>query len=125
MARSVIEEAERRSELRPGMTVVEATGGCTGSSLAFVCAIKGYRFRVLSSNAFAGEKLKTMSAFSANVDIVQSPSGKITPQLMPTMRERARELFQRDDCCYADQFSNSDVLVGYEKAGSQTSGANS
>lgn len=117
MARSVIEEAERRGELRPGMTVVEATGGSTGSSLAFVCAIKGYRFRVVSSNAFAEEKLKTMSAFGAIVEIVHSPSGKITPQLIPTMRDRAKELSQKDDCYYADQFSNLDVLVGYEKLG--------
>ncbi len=42
MARSMIEEAEKRGDLRPGMTVVEYTGGSTGSSLAFVCAIKGY-----------------------------------------------------------------------------------
>ncbi len=44
MALSMIEEAERRGDLRPGTTVVEYTGGSTGSSLAFVCAVKGYRF---------------------------------------------------------------------------------
>ncbi len=41
MARAVIEGAERRGELRPGMTVLEYTGGSTGSSLALVCAMKG------------------------------------------------------------------------------------
>jgi cysteine synthase len=117
MARSVIEEAERRGELRPGMTVVEATGGSTGSSLAFVCAIKGYHFTVASSNAFAEEKLETMSALGANLDIVHSPSGKITPQLIPTMRNRAKELSQKGDCYYADQFSNPDILIGYERLG--------
>ncbi|KAI1623944.1 tryptophan synthase beta subunit-like PLP-dependent enzyme [Exophiala viscosa] len=53
MAKSMIEEAERRGDLKPGMTVVEASGGSTGSSLAFVCAVKGCRLLVVSSNAFA------------------------------------------------------------------------
>ena len=44
MALAMIEEAEARGDLRPGMTVVEYTGGSTGSSLAFVCAVKGYTF---------------------------------------------------------------------------------
>src|SRR6202165_187044 len=66
MALAMIEGAEARGELKPGMTVVEYTGGSTGSSLAFVCAVKGYAFRVVSSDAFAPEKLKTMRAFGAD-----------------------------------------------------------
>src|SRR5262245_61448253 len=65
MALAMIEEAEQRGDLRPGMTVVEYTGGSTGSSLAFVCSLKGYRFKVVSSDAFAAEKLRTMRAFGA------------------------------------------------------------
>src|SRR6478736_494390 len=53
MALAMIEGAEARGELKPDMTVVEYTGGSTGSSLAFVCAVKGYAFRVVSSDAFA------------------------------------------------------------------------
>jgi len=60
MALAMIEEAEKRGDLRPGMTVVEYTGGSTGSSIAFICAVKGYRFKVVSSDAFAREKLDTM-----------------------------------------------------------------
>jgi len=60
MALAMIEGAERRQALRPGQTVVEYTGGSTGSSLAFVCAIKGYPLKIVSSNAFAAEKLQTM-----------------------------------------------------------------
>src|SRR3954462_4022890 len=63
MARAMIEYAEERGDLKPGMTVVEYTGGSTGSSLAFVCAVKGYPFKVVSSDAFAKEKLRTMQAF--------------------------------------------------------------
>ena len=67
MALAMIEEAEKRGDLRPGMTVVEYTGGSTGSALAFVCAVKGYRFKVISSDAFAREKLQTMKAFGADL----------------------------------------------------------
>jgi cysteine synthase A len=72
MALAMVEEAERRGNLKPGMTVVEYTGGSTGSSLAFVCAAKGYRFKVVSSDAFSAEKLKTMRAFGA--DLTTSPA---------------------------------------------------
>ena len=89
MARAMIEEAERRDDLRPGMTVVEYTGGSTGSSLAFVCAVKGYSFRVVSSDAFAQEKLQTMRAFGAQVELVPSQQGQITPDLIPRMMARA------------------------------------
>src|SRR5919108_6475091 len=76
MALSMIEEAEARETLRPGMTVVEYTGGSTGSSLAFVCAVKGYPFKVVSSDAFAREKLQTMRVFGADLTIVPSQGGK-------------------------------------------------
>src|SRR5881394_4348236 len=67
MALAMIEGAEARGELRAGMRVVEYTGGSTGSSLALVCAAKGYRFVVLSSDAFSREKLLTMQAFGAEL----------------------------------------------------------
>src|SRR5512137_2048290 len=73
MALSMIEEAERRGELKPGGKVVEYTGGSTGSSLAMVCAKKGYHAHFVSSDAFAEEKLLTMRAFGAELDII--PSG--------------------------------------------------
>src|SRR5512133_2041220 len=66
MALAMIEEAERRGDLQPGMSVVEYTGGSTGSSLAFVCAVKGYKLEIVTSDAFAREKLQTMVAFGAH-----------------------------------------------------------
>ncbi|HYJ13560.1 MAG TPA: pyridoxal-phosphate dependent enzyme, partial [Thermomicrobiales bacterium] len=62
MARAMIEGAEARGNLVPGVTVVEYTGGSTGSSLAFVCAVKGYPLTIVTSDAFAPEKLRTMAA---------------------------------------------------------------
>src|SRR5229473_7112784 len=60
MALAMIEGAEARGDLTAGMRVVEFTGGSTGSSLAMVCAVKGYRCVLLSSDAFAREKIQTM-----------------------------------------------------------------
>ncbi|OJJ69852.1 hypothetical protein ASPBRDRAFT_45136 [Aspergillus brasiliensis CBS 101740] len=119
MARSIIEEAERRGTLKPGMTVVEATGGSTGSSLAFICSVKGYRFRVVSSNAFAVEKLRTMRALGATLEIVYSETGTITADLIPSMVRRAREIAQEDGHYLADQFHNGDALPGYETLGEE------
>lgn len=117
MALAMIEEAERRGELRKGMTVVEYTGGSTGSSLAFVCAVKGYAFKVVSSDAFAHEKLQTMRAFGADLRLVPSEAGLITPDLIPRMMEEARSLAALKDTYFTDQFHNADMLKGYEKLG--------
>lgn len=119
MALAMVEEAERRGDLRPGMTVVEYTGGSTGSSLAFVCAAKGYRFKVVSSDAFSAEKLKTMRAFGAELTIVPSEGGKITPDLVPRMIEQAKEYAAEPDTYFTDQLNNADSLVGYRKIGEE------
>ncbi len=78
MAVAMIEGAERRGTLKAGMRVVEYTGGSTGSSLAMVCAMKGYAFHPLASDAFAAEKLDTMRAFGADLEMVASDGGKVT-----------------------------------------------
>ncbi len=117
MALAMIEEAEKRGDLNPGMTVVEYTGGSTGSSLAFVCAVKGYPFKVVSSNAFSREKLQTMKAFGAELVIVHSDSGVTTPDLIPRMMEKAKQLADSDDCYYTNQIYNRDIIVGYSNIG--------
>jgi len=117
MASAMIEEAEARGDLRPGMTVVEYTGGSTGSSLAFVCAVKGYTFKVFSSDAFAKEKLQTMRVFGADVVIVPSKNGKITPDLILRMIEKAKEFAKADNTYFTDQFNNADSIKGYAKIG--------
>src|SRR4249920_2124171 len=61
MAEAVIARAEQDGRLKPGGTVVEYTGGSTGASLALVCAAKGYRLRIVSSDAFSPEKLDQMA----------------------------------------------------------------
>ncbi len=116
MALAMIEGAERRGELAPGQTVVEFTGGSTGSSLAFVCAVKGYPLRIVTSNAFAVEKLRTMAAFGATLEIIDSPDG-IHPGLIPAIRERANEIIESEGAFPTDQFNNRDALDGYRVIG--------
>jgi len=112
MALAMIEGAERDGRLRPGQTVVEYTGGSTGSSLAYVCALKGYPLRIVTSDAFAREKLRTMEAFGAELELIPSPEG-ITPELIPWMIERSKEIVEETGGFATDQFRNGDMLDGY------------
>ncbi len=113
MALSMIEGAEKRGELKPGGTIVEYTGGSTGSSLAMVCANKGYPAHFVSSDAFAEEKLQTMRAFGANLEIIPSESGLITAKLIDSLIERARELSKAPNTFWTDQFNNVDNRNAY------------
>ena len=113
MALAMIEGAEARGVLRPGMRVVEFTGGSTGSSLAMVCAAKGYRFVVLSSDAFAREKLLTMEALGADLRMVPSDGGKVTPALFKRFQEEIAVLAKEPDTFWTDQFHNQDAVRGY------------
>lgn len=112
MALAMIEGAERRGELQPGQTVVEYTGGSTGSSLAFVCSLKGYPLRIVTSNVFAEEKLQTMRVFGAELEVIHSDDG-IHPELIPSMQARAAEIVRVDGAFPTDQFNNLDTLDGY------------
>jgi cysteine synthase A len=116
MALAMIEGAERSGRLRPGQTVVEYTGGSTGSSLAFVCALKGHPLRIVTSDAFAEEKLATMRAFGARLEVIPSPEG-ITPELIPSMMRRAAEIVDEVDGFATDQFRNRDMIEGYAELG--------
>jgi cysteine synthase A len=117
MALAMIEGAEARGALRPGMRVVEYTGGSTGSSLAMVCAVKGYPFVPLSSDAFAPEKIRTMQAFGAHVQMVPSDGGKVTPALFDRFKQRIASMKDEPGTFWTDQFHNDDALNGYRDIG--------
>jgi cysteine synthase A len=121
MALAMIEAAEADGRLRPGQLVVEYTGGSTGSSLAFVCAVKGYPLRIVSSDAFAAEKIRTMRAFGADVELIASPEG-ITPDLIPAMMRRAAEIATETGAFATDQFNNVDMVEGYRSLGEELAG---
>src|ERR1700736_4238181 len=113
MALAMIEGAEARGVLQPGMRVVEFTGGSTGSSLAMVCAAKGYEFVVLSSDAFSREKLLTMEAFGAELRMVPSDGGKVTPALFERFKKEIAVLANEPNTFWTDQFHNEDAVRGY------------
>ena len=117
MALAMIEGAEASGALKPGMRVVEFTGGSTGSSLAMVCAVKGYAFVPVSSDAFAKEKLNTMRAFGADLRIVASEGGKIMPGLFDRMRDEVKRLLEEPGTFWTDQFHNDDAIAGYMAIG--------
>jgi cysteine synthase A len=119
MALAMIEGAEARGQLRPDMRVVEFTGGSTGSSLAMVCAAKGYRFVVLSSDAFAREKLLTMEALGAELRLVPSDGGKVTPGLFERFKQAIAVLASEPDTFWTDQFHNEDAVRGYMGIGQE------
>ena len=113
MALSMVLGAEQRGQLKPGGRVVDYTGGSTGSSLAMVCAARGYQAHFVSSDAFSEEKLQTMRAFGARLDVVPSGNGKVTPELIRTCIERVRGMATEPDTFWTDQFSNPDNRAGY------------
>ncbi|KAB8237934.1 PLP-dependent cysteine synthase family protein [Aspergillus alliaceus] len=117
MAKSIVKEAEARGALKPGMTVLKATGGSTVSSLAFICAAKGYQFQVESSNAFSLEDLPIMQTWGSSFDLIHCPSGQIIPDSTPSMVPCAKEVSTADNHYFADRFNNKDRLVVYELSG--------
>lgn len=119
MALSMIARAEQRGTLKPGMTVVEYTGGSTGISLAFVCAVKGYRCRIVCNDAVALEKRRSMEIFGAELEVLKSDGGKLTPDLVPRMMARAREIAAEGPSYATDQMRNPDMVAGYEPLGEE------
>jgi cysteine synthase A len=119
MALAMIEGAERRGELRPGMSVVEFSGGSTGSGLAFVCAVKDYHFHIISADPFGKEKLDTMTAFGAELEVIESPDGKITAEVIRAMIGRAAELAEDENYFFTDQLNNEDIIDGFRRLGEE------
>jgi cysteine synthase len=126
MADMVISRAELDGRLKPGYTVVEYTGGSTGASLALVCAAKGYRIRIVSSDAFSQQKLDHMAALGAELTIVPSEGGRTTKKLIQDMIETARTLSREPRTYWTDQLNNQDSIAGYftlaEEIWEQTAG---
>jgi len=120
MAEAVISRAEQDGRLKPGDTVIEYTGGSTGTSLALVCAVKGYRIKIVTSDAFSQEKRDHMRALGAKLTLVPSDGGLTTKKLILDMIEAARELSREPHTYWTDQLSNHDSIVGYHSLGEET-----
>jgi cysteine synthase A len=119
MARAAIGAAEASGALRPGGTVVEYTGGSTGTSLALVCAARGYRLRIVTSDAASPEKRDHMAALGAELTILPSDGGRITEALIKAMIEQARAYSLEPGAFWTDQLNNRDAARGYEPMGDE------
>jgi cysteine synthase A len=127
MALAVVSRAEADGRLKPGGTIVEYTGGSTGTSLAFVAAAKGYRIRIVTSDAFSLEKRDHMVALGAELTLVPSEGGLTTRKLILDMIETARQIAAQPNTYWTDQLQNLDSVAGYAPLGEeiweQTGGA--
>ncbi|UCE14506.1 MAG: cysteine synthase family protein [Candidatus Heimdallarchaeota archaeon] len=119
MAQAMIAEAERDGRLKKGGTVVEYTGGSTGTSLALICAVKGYHLRIVSSDAFSKDKINHMKALGADMTIVSSKGGGITKELIEQMIETARKFSEEPGTYWTDQLTNQDHVTGYHSLGKE------
>lgn len=126
MALAMIEAAEADGRLKPGGSVVEYTGGSTGVSLSLVCTVKGHPLHIVTSDAFAREKLQHMEALGATLKIVPSEGGGMTAKLTRTMIEEARVIALTQGSYWTDQFNNQDQVRAYhamaEEIWTQTEG---
>lgn len=126
MAQAMISEAESDGRLPPGGMVVEYTGGSTGTSLALICAVKGYKLKIVSSDAFSRDKISHMSALGADLTIIPSHGKGITKNLIEEMIEKARLFSKEGNTFWTDQLNNTDHVRGYHSLGeeiwSQTNG---
>src|SRR5499427_10836659 len=100
LALGIIEDAERRGELKPGQTVCEATSGNTGVALAMVCAARGYPFVALMADSFSVERRQIMRAYGAKV--ILTPAAERGTGMV----RKAAELAEKNGWFLARQFEN-------------------
>ncbi|WP_374653157.1 PLP-dependent cysteine synthase family protein [Dongia sp.] len=106
-------EAAADGRLPPGGAVVEYTGGSTGVSLALVCAVKGHPLHIVTSDAFAAEKLAHMRVLGARLTVLPSDSGRMTEKLTRDMIARAHAIADETGAYLTDQMRNRDQLAAY------------
>ena len=119
MALAMVEAAEADGRLLPGGSIVEYTGGSTGVSLAFVCAVKRIPLRIVTSGAFSREKRDHMKALGARLTLVDSPDGGTSKALILEMIATAKRLASAPGSYWTDQLNNTDQLASYRSMGDE------
>lgn len=105
IALSMITEAEKRGDLKKGMTIIEPTSGNTGIGLAMVCAVKGYKLILVMPETMSVERRRVMSAYGARFELTAKEKG------IKGSIEKARELHAADPNSWIPmQFDNKDNL---------------
>ncbi|HET6846072.1 MAG TPA: cysteine synthase family protein [Anaerolineales bacterium] len=115
MARAMIEAAEADGRLKPGGKVVEFTGGSTGTSLAMICAVKGYPLAIVTSNATSAEKRSHMKAFGAELTVLHSEGANVTNDLFQELTSTTEQIVRDTGAFWTDQFHNRNQVEGYEE----------
>jgi cysteine synthase B len=111
-ALSMIVEAEKRGEIRPGATLIEATSGNTGIALAMVAATKGYRMVLVMPDNQSLERRHSMRAFGAELVLTPKEGG------MELARDTAERMRREGRGVILDQFANPDnPLAHYRDTG--------
>jgi cysteine synthase B len=111
-ALSMIVRAERRGEIKPGDTLIEATSGNTGIALAMAAAMRGYRMVLLMPEHLSVERRQAMRAFGAEIVLTPKAGG------MEAARDLAEKMRSEGRGVILDQFANSDnPLAHYESTG--------
>ncbi len=106
-ALSMIREAERRGEIRPGDTLIEATSGNTGIALAMAAAIRGYRMVLIMPENMTSERRASMRAYGAELVLVPQSGG------MEQARDMALRMQAEGKGRVLDQFSNPDNWLAH------------
>lgn len=101
-ALSMITEAEKRGEIKPGDVLIEATSGNTGIALAMIAALKGYRMKLLMPDNMSMERKAAMQAYGAELILVSREQG------MEGARDLAKKMGERGEGKVLDQFNNPD-----------------
>jgi cysteine synthase A len=117
MACAMIEAAEADGRLAPGGRVVEFTGGSTGTSLAMICAAKGYRLAIVTSNATSLEKRQHMKALGAELTVLHSEGAMLSRQLYDALLETTQRMVRETGAFWTDQFHNPSQAAGYHALG--------
>ncbi len=111
-ALSMIVEAEKRGDIRPGDTLIEATSGNTGIALAMVAAVKGYRMILIMPDNLSLERRQSMTAYGAELILVTKAEG------MEGARDLAIRMRDEGHGTVLDQFANPDnPLAHYRGTG--------
>ena len=119
IALRMVEAAERSGRLRPGGTIVEMTSGNTGTGLAIVCAVKGYRLIAVMSEGNSLERRRMLQALGATVELVPQVQadhrGEVSGDDLAAVERRAIELVRELGAFYADQFHNAANSAAHEE----------
>ena len=108
---SMIEEAEKRGDIKPGDTLVEATAGNTGLGLALVAAQKGYQLILVLPDKMSQEKIFNLRAMGADVVLTRSDVGRGHPEYYQDMGKR---LAEEQGAYFINQFGNPDNPLAHE-----------